>query len=89
MGFFQTCYKKVNFHNTAPTTVILLTIGDFVPQPTGGFIATINHKLGTQAIIVSVYDENKKAIMGCVTLKDDNTLEIYNEEAINCTVIIK
>ena len=89
MGFFQSSYGKVNFPNTVPNKTISLSAENFVPQPTGGFIATINHKLGTQELVVSVYDENKKAIMGCVTLKDNNTLEIYNEEAVNCTVIIK
>lgn len=88
MGFFQTTYGKPTFPNTVPNKVVSLTTENFVPQPTGGFVATVNHGLGSQSLIVNVFDDNKKSIMGCVTLKDDNTLEVYNEEAINCTVVI-
>lgn len=89
MGFFQTYYGKPNFPNTAPNKVISLTSKDFIAQPTGGFIATVNHGLGTQALIINVFDNNKKSLLECVTLKDNNTLEVYSEEAIDCTVVIK
>lgn len=89
MGFFQTHYSKSNTTNTALNKVVSLTTENFTSQPTGGFIATINHGLKTKALVVNIYDENGKSIMGCITLKDDNTLEVYNDEAINCIVVIK
>lgn len=88
MGFFQTPYGP-NYSNTSVNKVVSLTVEDFVSQSTGGFIATVSHGLETKALIVNAYGEDGKSILGCVTLKDNNTLEIYNEVAINCTVVIK
>lgn len=87
-GFFQTYYGKPNLPNISPNKVVSLTTENFTSQSTGGFIATVNHGLKTKALIVNVYDENGNSVLGCITLKDDNTLEIYNDEAINCTVVI-
>lgn len=87
-GFFNPSYGKANFPNTVPNKVVSLTTENFTSQPDGGFKAIINHGLNSNSLVVDVYGEDGKSILGCVTLKDNNTLEVYNEVAINCTVVI-
>lgn len=88
MGFFNSSYGKSNFPSTVPNIVKTLTVNNFTSQPDGGFKATINHGLNSNSLVVDAYGEDGKSILGCVTLKDNNTLEIYNEVAVNCTVVI-
>lgn len=76
-----------NMLNYSPK-VKTLNSSDFVSQTNGGYVATVTHEFNSKTIIVNVYDNEDKMVFAGVTLKDNSTIEIYNETAIDCTVVI-
>lgn len=48
----------------------------------------VTHNLGTDNLIISIYEDNVSMAMNNVEIVNANTIKIYNDSAINCKVVL-
>ena len=62
----------------------LVDSGDY----SGMYKATVIHNLNSKELIVAVYENGVSSMVNVVNILNENSIEVYNDEAINCKIVI-
>lgn len=63
---------------------MLVDSGDY----SGMYKATITHNLKSTNLITSIYENNKISMVNVINILDENSIEVYNDESIECKIVI-
>lgn len=63
---------------------VLVDSGDY----SGMYKATITHNLKSTNLITSIYENNKISMVNVVNILNENSIEVYNDEVIECKIVI-
>lgn len=62
----------------------LIDSGDY----SGLYKATVTHSLKSTNLITSIYENNKISMVNVINILNENSIEVYNDEAIECKIVI-
>lgn len=70
--------------NISASEWILVNNGDYV----GMYKKTITHNLNSTDLIIAIYQNGIESMVDVIDIVNSNTIDIYNDEAINCKIVI-
>ena len=63
---------------------ILVSSGDY----SGLYKVTITHNLNSTNLIMAIYENGIESMVNITNIVNSNSIDIYNDEAINCKIVI-
>lgn len=90
MYLFKDTWVPINA--TPDTATILVESSSWSQVDLDGinmYMITVNHNLNTRNIVTATYNSNDQLELVGIEIVDNNTIKIYNTNAIDCTIIVK
>ena len=92
-GFFNIVGgSKGSTNVSSPNYFKNILVGDWTLVDSGDYSgmykATITPNLKSTNLITSIYENNKISMVNVVNILNENSIEVYNDESIECKIVI-
>ena len=92
-GFFNIVGgSKGSTNVSSPNYFKNILVGDWTLVDSGDYSGmykvTITHNLKSTNLIISIYENNKISMVNVVNILNENSIEVYNDESIECKIVI-